>query len=234
VVTRQFTLEVTPAGSADREVIALDQLVQEWIPADPRDAWMQRIEDARPPQIWNEQAREYHPGVPAPTTVSRGRCGDYYPVPGQDPCDRPGLWQEPTAAFVAGLPSDPGALLDRLRADAAGNGTDAGQETLVFAAQALDRGLLPAHARATVYRALALLPSLRILESTRVLDGRTGVAVGLQARGAWVEIVVDPSTGAYIGRCRILVTAQDGLPPGTVTDATSLRTRIVSGVGRLG
>jgi hypothetical protein len=236
VTTRQFTLEVSP-GDGEPEVVGLDQLVEEWIPADPGQPWMQRIQDARPPQIWDAETRTYLPGVPAPTTESHGRCGDYFPVPGQDPCGRPGLWQEPTEAFVAGLPADPRALLARLRADAAGGGTDPGPEDpgpemLVFAAQALERGLLPAPVRATVYRALALLPGLSILEGTRALDGRTGVAVGLPARGARVEIVVDPGTGAYVGRCRVLVTSRDGLPPGTVTDATSLHTGIVSAVGQ--
>ena len=232
VATRQFTLEVAPTGAGGQDVIGVDQLVEEWIPADPRGIWLQRVQDAGPPQIWDETFRTSVPGAPGPVTEWRGRCGDYYPSPGQDPCDRPGLWQEPTPAFIAGLPRDPGALLARLRADAAGDGADPGQEVLIFAAQSLERGLLPRRVRATVYRALALLPGLEVVDRARTIDGRTGVAVGLRARGALVEIIVQAGTGAYVGRCRILLASQDGLPPGTVTDATSLRTQIVSAVGR--
>jgi hypothetical protein len=207
VTTRQYTLD------GDREPVGVDQLVQEWIPADPRDMWVQRI-------------RDVGPGAPVPMTESRGRCGDYYPTAGRDSCGRPGLWQDPTPAFIAALPRDPRALLARLQADAAENGTDVRQEALVFAAQALERGLLPARVRAAVYRALALLPDLRVLETTRSLEGRAGIAVGVDAAGVRVEIVVDPRTGAYLGRCHVLSAYRSGLPPGTVTDATSLRLTI--------
>jgi len=226
VAARQVTLEAVPDGRRRSHLVRTGMLTEEWIPADPGQPWTQHVRDDGPPQIWDERTRSYADAPPAPASSWSARCGAYYPAPGEDPCRRPGLWQDPTPAFVAGLPRDPAALLARLRADTSG-GDD--QEVLAYAAQALSRDLLPPHVRATVYRALALLPGLTVTEPRFLLGGRTGTALGLDRDGARLDIVVD-DTGAYLGSVRRLTAPRDGLAAGTVTDTTAITT----GVARRG
>ena len=225
VAARQVTLEAVPDGDR-RALVRAGMLTEEWIPVDPDQPWTQHVSDDGAPQIWHEHTRSYTAGDPVPASRWSGRCGGYYPAPGEDPCRRPGLWQDPSPAFVAGLPHDPHALLARLVADAAGGGD---QEVLAYAAQALSRDVLPARVRATVYRALALLPDLQVTAPRCLLGGRTGTALGLDREGTRLEVVV-ADDGAYLGSIRRLTAAHDGLAPGTVTNTTAIST----GVARRG
>lgn len=225
VAARQVTLEAVADGGR-RALVRAGMLTEEWIPADPRQPWTQHVRDDGTPQIWDERTRSYTAGDPVPASRWSGRCGGYYPAPGEDPCRRPGLWQDPSPAFVAGLPPDPPALLARLRADAAGRHD---QEVLAYAAQALSRDVFPARVRATVYRALALLPGIEVTAPRCLLGGRTGTALGVDREGARLEVVVGDD-GAYLGSIRRLTAARDGLVPGTVTDTTAIST----GVARRG
>jgi hypothetical protein len=209
-----------------------DHLVEEWIPADPRQQWLRRVRQLTPlpgsGTGWDTRVA----GAGVAVNEWQGLCGEYFPEPGADPCSRPGLWQDPTPAFVAGLPEEPVALLARLRGDATIDGTDPDQESLLFAASALERGV-PVALHARVYRALALLPGLTTARRPAEFgDGRAGVIVFLEARGARVEFVVDPATGAFLGWRRVLTAPQDGLPAGTVTIMKVVRTAVVSTVGR--
>ena len=137
-------------------------------------------------------------------------------------CGSPGGWQVPTAAFVAGLPRDPERLFDRLRNDTDGHGRDPDQEVLVYAADALRSGLLPADLRAAIYRALTRLPSLKITERAATLDGRTGTALGVTAAGQRQEIVIDPETGVFIGERERLSEEMEGVRAGTMTGSSTV------------
>jgi hypothetical protein len=104
-----------------------------------------------------------------------------------------------TAAQLQRLPSSPQRLLALIRARAAtGAGLSRDPWELGFP---LLVAPVPPEIRATVYRALALLPGVRRLGSERV-GGRTGVALARRVRvaGATVErvIVVDPKTGSLL------------------------------------
>ena len=131
------------------------------------------------------------------------------------------------------LPTGPRALLARLRAHAVIEAADPGQETLLLAAAALERGV-PHSLPARVYRALALMPGLKPAHDRVVLtDGRTGTAVSLDSGGARVELALDPRTGAFLGWRRVLTAAENGLPPGTVTIMKVVRRTVVGAVGDL-
>ncbi|MEU4243343.1 CU044_5270 family protein [Actinoplanes sp. NPDC026619] len=201
-----------------------------WVPADPAGVWVQRRTDTG--------ERTYLVGTPGPdgppsfpVEVSRGPCGDFYPQAGVASCDRSGNWQEPTDRFIAELSRDPRKLYDRLRKDTGGHGKDPDQEVLVYAADALRGGLLPADLRAALYRALARLPALTVTERTTTLDGRTGTALGIVAAGERREIVIDPVTGAFIGERTVLTETRDGVPAGTVVASSSVTYRVVRTAG---
>lgn len=233
LAAEQFSLEVVLDAEGRSHVLEERMLTEEWVPADPRADWLQRVQGIGPPAVWDSRANAYGGGDPVAPTEWRGRCGAYYPTPGEDPCTRPGLWEDPTPAFVAGLPRDPRALAERLRADAVDNGRDFVQAALELATQALDRGLLPTRDRALLYRALAFLPGLAVTDRRTVLGGRTGIALGIDAGGEVLELVIDPLTGGYLGQRRRLTAARDALPAGRIIDQTVLTSRTVGGVGGL-
>jgi hypothetical protein len=198
-----------------------------WVPADPAGQWYMLLSDTgeRAPLLGTvEQAA----GLAVHSDPERltGRCGAFYPG-SADLCTSPGNWQEPTAAFIAGLPRDPRRLYDRLRADTKGHGQDPDQEVLVYVTDALSAGLLPTDLRAALYQALTHLHTLEITESAATLDGHAGTALGITAAGRQQEIVIDPSTGAFIGERARLTEDQDGIPAGTVVGSSSVVYAIV-------
>ena len=200
-----------------------------WVPADPAGEWFMLRTDTgeRTPLLGTEgQGKEAGLDIRSNPERLSGRCGAFYPDSG-DLCTAAGNWQGPTATFIAELPRDPRQLYDRLRADTKGHGQDPDQEVLVYVADALRSGLLPADLRAALYRALTYLPTLEITERTTTLDGHTGTALGITAAGEQREIVIDPATGTFIGERQRLVKDRDGIPAGTIIGSSTVRYDIV-------
>ncbi|OQO92933.1 hypothetical protein B1813_12500 [Saccharomonospora piscinae] len=101
---------------------------------------------------------------------------------------------------------------------------DAVPDPLSTAVSVLRTGVISGDLRAAVYRELAGLPGLRVTEREVTMDGRTGVAVGLDDGHTLREVVVDPATGDFVG-ARVIATTETGLPgvePGTLLSATSV------------
>jgi hypothetical protein len=167
------------------------------------------------------------PGWPEGDT--RARCGDFHGSSGGSRAGscaaRTGGWQQPTPAFLAGLPRDPAALYARLRADTKGHGRDPDAEVLVYATDALRTGLVPADVRAALYRAVAHLPGLKIVDHQANLDGRQGVALGMSDGGGGTQqIIFDPATGQFIGE-----RSTDG--HGRPEEITSVTTSVAAAIG---
>lgn len=217
-----------------------ENITELWVPADQSDNWMQR----RTPtgkRVWvvgTEQqadAAGFQGSGPGPRQ-DVAPCGDFFPTSGAAPScadmARMAGWQVPTPAWLATLPTDPQAMLDRLRADAPRNGRgDA--ELVVYVADALRSGLVPARVRAVLYQALALLPDLTITQRVANLAGRTGVAMGIDDRESPTrqEIIIDPHTGEYIGERTVQLRSQPGAPAGSVSEYSSVTTTVVDALG---
>ncbi|WP_127508942.1 CU044_5270 family protein [Actinoplanes solisilvae] len=175
--------------------------------------------------------------TPAARTREVGPCGDFPTDNGQlgagaVPCDeRPGDWYSPTPSFLASLPHQPFALYERLRADAGQGGPG---EMLQMAAGVLASDS-PAELRARVYRALTFLPGLDVTADAVNLDGRSGVALGVDTATIRQELVIDPAAGRLIGeRLVLMVPGTDmyqGLAAGTVLDYTAVTTAVVASPG---
>ena len=226
---RYIATHAVNAGFGPGVVVLVGTKDERWVPADPAGEWfMQRAETGERTRLLGTEAQVKEAGLDIRRNPERlsGRCGAFYPGVG-DRCAAEGNWQDPTAAFIAGLPRDPRRLYDRLRADSDGHGQDADQEVLVYAADSLRSGLLPAELRAALYRALTYLPTLAITERTTTLDGRTGRALGITAAGEHREIIIDPATGAFIGERNRLAEDQDGLRAGTVISSSTVLYDIV-------
>lgn len=126
-----------------------------------------------------------------------------------------GAWYngKPTEWDFGNLPRDPQQLLNYIYRVTAGTGVSADGEALVFIADTLRTGVVPADLRAALYKAAAGIPGVTITDRTATLDGHTGIAFGRdEGNGLRQEIIIEPSTGLLIGEREVLL--RDGVLPG--------------------
>lgn len=209
-------------GAEDRSFSFLNEhLIETWIPADPTGEWLQRRrETGNRKWVKGTEAEARAAGAvieETPWPEQRAKGGAF-----AQGLPEHGNWQFPRPEFVAGLPNDPEQLYQRLSADSGG-----GKQALVYAADALRTGLLPAATRATLLRALTHLPGLDVTDDAADLDGRRGVALGISADGERQEIILDPATGEVIGEREVSDSMFAGIPKGTVTGYSSITTAVV-------
>jgi hypothetical protein len=214
-----------------------ENLLETWVPADQTQGWLlhRKVTGARK-WVQGTEAEARAAGIPVdeagwPQGEWRARCGDFYAADeGKQPCTEPGGWQRPNPRWLAGLPRDPQQLYDRLRADAPRN-SRGDAEVLVYAADALRSGLVPADLRAALYRALAKLPGLEITDQQANLDGRVGIAYAMRDGNTRQEIIIDPATGEFIGERELTTRDLDGMPASTVMSYTSVTSAVVDSIG---
>ena len=204
----QLTAYLSPSKT---EVFIPSQTGQEWVQkvtAEPATKFYGSASHAAAERDWAETVRG------SVVRVVRAANGDFAQADelGGEIADVP-------------LPDTPEQALAFLHERPYGDGTDAG--ALAYAAQLLREGTMPAHQRSVLYRALALLPGIRISDGKAVLDGRTGIAFSLNADAGGREIIIDPDTGRFIGE-RVLTTASNGaIPAGTDQEYTAVSTTVV-------
>ncbi|ALG10648.1 CU044_5270 family protein [Kibdelosporangium phytohabitans] len=197
-------------GSARRTYLYIDErTVELWIPADPRQEWMGRYPgNGQRTWIHGTEAEARADGLldgdfdNAAGPEVRAPCGDWGAAQaGRKPCEGLGGWTGPQPPeFYEKLPTDPRQLYDLLRKETAGRGQHPDVQMLVQSLYVIGAPQVPARIRGTFYRALALMPSLRITEQSSTLDGEVGVAIGVDGGVARMEVIVDPETGRYIGQ----------------------------------
>lgn len=211
-----------------------DIVQEQWIPADFRDEWMLRnkINSVR----WvpgHEGDGKPDAGTPFKDGEEfRGKCGKYsFFAEGQPDRCTEASFHNPTAEFIAALPKDPRQLLAMLEED--GHSGDAG--AFMSALNALRTGQYPAEVRATIFRALALLPGLVVTDKRANLDGEEGVALGMKYYDDFTEIIIDPADGDFIGTREVVAEDQPrekgGLEKGTVRSSSAVTSAVVGSLG---
>ena len=191
-----------------------------FIPSQPAQDWVQTVTAAPATEFYGDASRAAAQRDWAETVrggvvrVSRAANGDFADAEelGGEIADVP-------------LPSDPEQALGFLHERPYGDGTDSG--ALAYAAQLLRDGTMPAKQRSVLYQALALLPGIRISDENAVLDGRTGIAFSLDADASAREIIVDPTTGLFIGERVLTTTATGAIPAGIDQEYTAVSTTVV-------
>jgi hypothetical protein len=133
-----------------------------------------------------------------------------------------------TPAFVASLPRDPRVLLNRIYASTFGQGQSADGEALVYIADTLRSGLIPADLRAALYKAAILIPGVTVTDKQANLKGRTGTAIGRMEPTSKIrqDIIIDPATGLMIGERQVSYMTGTDIPVGTVIESTSIATSV--------
>ena len=216
-----------------------ENLSEVWVPAIPDDPAQDWMLDRRPTgnRVWIEgseaQARDdgtfTDPLTGGNALRTTAPCGNFY---GPEACPRAGSWQDPTPSFLAALPRDPAQLYERLQADAPDNGRG-NAELLVYAADALRTGLVPADLRAALYQTLTHLDGVDLVDNAANLDGRIGTAIGIDDGQFRQDIIIDPSTGAFIGEREVLTGEYDGAPDGITFGYSAVDTAVVDTIGAI-
>jgi hypothetical protein len=151
--------------------------------------------------------------------LMRARNGAFYSDDPQSP-DR-----------LAALPRDPAALLDYIHKATIGQGSSPDGEALVWIADALRSGVVPAEIRAALYNAAAMIPGVEITEKQANLNGATGIAIGRleTVNGIRQDLIIDPNTGQLMGERQVLTRGYgpDYFPVGTVIGWTAITTTVV-------
>ncbi|GAA4552455.1 CU044_5270 family protein [Amycolatopsis samaneae] len=228
-----------------------EQLTQTWQPSDFAGQWLLRtaptgnrkwlIGNEKTLKSYTEQIerhdvdlKEYWPSgewradggkFPAKAMAVVGRSDDE--------------WGAPTPRRLDELPRDPQQLYDLMAADFSVVHKPKLGGVLDIAAQLLKTGTVPADLKESLYRAVARIPGLKVTEQVANLDGRTGVALGVDpVDGTFrMEIIVDPATGEFIGERRTQLKPEEndftvaGIKPGTVTVSSSVRTAVAGELG---
>ncbi|MGW1013071.1 CU044_5270 family protein [Streptomyces termitum] len=129
----------------------------------------------------------------------------------------------PTHAYVAGLPTDPEALLRLVREQTRAAGGDADQRAFDAIGTLLAETWAPPRVTAALYGAAARVPGVTVLPSARDAAGREGVAVArTSAAGEQTQWVFDRSTSVFLGQRTVLVRATDAGPAGTVLNVSAV------------
>lgn len=212
-----------------------ENLLETWVPADETQMWLWR-RDVTGARQWlaGTEADARADNIPLdepewPEGEWQAPCGDWFAEEEmRQPCSTGGSWQSPNAEFMASLPRDPAALYDRLAADVGDRGE---AHMVIYVADVLRSGLVPADLRAALYRVLAKVPGLEITEQVANLDGAKGTAYGISENGIRHDVIVDPATGQFIGERQLTEKGFAGIPAGTVIGYTSVTTAVAPGLG---
>jgi RNA polymerase sigma-70 factor (ECF subfamily) len=197
-----------------------------YVPADQSDDWVWDRSASKPYQTFGPKSAKAAASAYADTLAQpnqgaeklRAAGGRFYGSP-----------SDTSTAALASLPRDPYQLLNYIYRVDGTSGPSPDGEALVFIADRLRSGLVPADLRAAMYRAAAMIPGVTVTEREATLDGRTGVAIGRIEPSSHIrqDIIIDPTTGLLIGERQVSLTAGSGLPAGTVFAWTAVTTSVV-------
>ncbi|MDY0810195.1 CU044_5270 family protein [Kitasatospora purpeofusca] len=159
--------------------------------------------------------------------------GDKRPAPRTDG----GMWIDPTKKpsigaptynYLAGLPTDPDALLKKIYAETKGQGRTPDQEAFATIGDLLREQIAPPAVSAALYRAAAKIPGVTAVEDSADASGRHGVAVAHVDSGVRTEWIFEPKTHEFLGEREVVVAESDFGKPGTVIGHSAVLGRTIT------
>ncbi|MBP2412179.1 RNA polymerase sigma-70 factor (ECF subfamily) [Arthrobacter stackebrandtii] len=194
-----------------------------YVPADRDQEWVWERSGRIPTTFFSEEAKEVAMSqkeeMGDTSELLRGNRGAFYDSVSSFPDEKE----------LAAYSRDPRMLLNSIYLKTAGKGQSVDGEALVFIADFLRTGLVPADLRAALYKAAAMIPGVTVTESQATLDGQTGVAIGRVEDVSQFrqDIIIDPATGQLIGEREVALTDRGSIPAGTTIGWTTIRTSVV-------
>lgn len=139
-----------------------------------------------------------------------------------------GKYAFPTATDFADMPRDPEQLLEYLKTMPSEEDADSSERAFRAVHDALITGMVPADLRAAMYQALAQVPGVYLSEGVADLEGREGSAISYRGDDGYSveQLIIDPTTGEFIGVREVTSEADGIVPAGTVVDSSAV-TRVV-------
>ncbi|KAB1913526.1 CU044_5270 family protein [Micromonospora sp. AMSO31t] len=133
---------------------------------------------------------------------------------------------------LAGLPTDPRALLDWLRTRSQ-SGKDGDAVSFLLVESMLRDNVLPPGVKATLLRALALIPGVTRSDEPVDFDGRPAIALGMVQDG-WrqEDILLDPTTHEFLGS-RTVVVEDHTTPEGVSLKKGDVEVELVRVAGKI-
>lgn len=196
-----------------------------YVPADRSDDW-----------VWlRPLARTFGAGDAVSDGIAERVQADAVAQYGADHVERlraaGGAWYgEPQSVGVGleALPRDGYRLLNYVYRQQLGSSpASPDQVAFQFFADQLRSGIIPADLRAAMFDALGLIPGVTFVDDQANLDGRTGVAIGRVDGNIRWDILIDPSSGQFLGERSVLLEAEGNLAAGTTLAWTAVTTSIV-------
>ncbi|WP_405440410.1 CU044_5270 family protein [Streptomyces avidinii] len=139
----------------------------------------------------------------------------------------------PTHNYLAGLPTDPDALLRRIYEETKGKGNSPDQEAFTTIGDLLRGSYPPAELTTALYRAAAKIPGVVMVDDAVDAAGRSGIAVARldEHSGQREEWIFDRQTLAFLGERSVQVQGESGeqglIKPGTVVFTSAVTTRTI-------
>lgn len=137
---------------------------------------------------------------------------------------------------LAGLPTEPRALLDWLRAQMPpGMGDSTGRDSFAYVvvSSMLRDNVLPPKVKAALLRVLALTPGVTQSAEPVDFNGRPALAVGMLLDG-WrhQDILLDPATHEFLG-IRVVVVKDHTTPEGVALRAGDVEVELIRVTGKI-
>lgn len=136
-------------------------------------------------------------------------------------CPDPGSLNDPTYRLLAGLPTDPRALLNVISTAEQGHGPSPAAEAFTTIGDLLRESIAPPQVSAALYQAAALIPGVTVVNDAVDAAGRHGVAVAFGDSGTRTEWIFDRATLQMTGEKEI------DLKTGAVTGSSAIMQRAI-------
>ncbi|MEU6236370.1 CU044_5270 family protein [Kitasatospora sp. NPDC047058] len=139
----------------------------------------------------------------------------------------------PTYNYLAGLPTDPDQLLQKIYTETKGQGRGPDQEAFTTIGDLLRGSYPPAALAGALYKAAAKIPGVVTVDGAVDAAGRHGVAVARldETSGQRTEWIFDRETFVFLGERTVQVEGTSGkdgmIKPGTVVFTVAVTTRAV-------
>lgn len=195
-----------------------------YVPADRDQEWVWNRSGRIPTTFFSEQAKEVAlqqaKDIGDSSEHLRAANGAFYGSPSTFPSSKE----------LAGYSRNPRMLLNGIYLKTLGAGQSVDGEALVYIADLLRTGLVPADLRAALYKAAALIPGVSVTENQATLDGQTGVSIGRVEGASNIrqDIIIDPTTGQLIGERQVALEGKGSVPADTTITWTTIRTTVVN------